>query len=107
MIFENVQKLLFHRFSGQLVPVPGHAVNEEFFPSIEMESFHLVQLKTISSCPLTCYLVEEANPHLAGTSSQAVVESKSIFPKTPLLLAKWLDSMILGVFSTLNDFIIL
>ena len=43
-------------------------------PNVQPES-SLAQLEAITSCPVTSYMGEEANPHLATTSFQGVVES--------------------------------
>ncbi|KAK4825008.1 hypothetical protein QYF61_022954 [Mycteria americana] len=48
----------------------------------------LAQLEAISSCPITCYLGEETDPHLSTTSFQAVVESDKVSPQPPFLQAK-------------------
>ncbi|KAK4829101.1 hypothetical protein QYF61_002052 [Mycteria americana] len=48
----------------------------------------LAQLEAISSCPITCYLGEETNPHLSTTSFQVVVESDEVSPQPPFLQAK-------------------
>ncbi|KAK4816514.1 hypothetical protein QYF61_017614 [Mycteria americana] len=42
---------------------------EEKFPNIQSKP-PLVQLEAISSCPVTCYLGEETDPHLSTTSFQ-------------------------------------
>ncbi|KAK4829036.1 hypothetical protein QYF61_001841 [Mycteria americana] len=44
--------------------------------------------KAISSCPITCYLGEENNPHLSTPSFQVVVESNKVSPQPLLLQAK-------------------
>ncbi|KAK4829728.1 hypothetical protein QYF61_006189 [Mycteria americana] len=48
----------------------------------------LAQLEAISSCPITCYLGEETDPHLSTTSFQVVVESDEVSPQPPFLQAK-------------------
>jgi len=40
----------------------------------------LVQLEVISSCPITCYLGEETDTHLATTTLQVAVESNKVSP---------------------------
>ncbi|KAK4807082.1 hypothetical protein QYF61_018423 [Mycteria americana] len=44
--------------------------SEVKFPNIQSKP-PLVQLEAISSCPITCYLGEETDPHLSTTSFQA------------------------------------
>ncbi|KAK4816180.1 hypothetical protein QYF61_012470 [Mycteria americana] len=61
--------------------------SEVKFPNIQSKP-PLVQLEAISSCPITCYLGEETDPHLATTSCQAVVESDKVSPQPPFLQAK-------------------
>ncbi|KAK4828298.1 hypothetical protein QYF61_024963, partial [Mycteria americana] len=48
----------------------------------------LAQLEAISSCPITCYLGEETDPHLSTTSFQVVEESDEVSPQPPFLQAK-------------------
>jgi len=45
----------------------------------------LEQLEAISSHPITCYLGEETNTHLATASFQVVVERSNVSPQ-PLFL---------------------
>ncbi|KAK4826673.1 LOW QUALITY PROTEIN: hypothetical protein QYF61_010682 [Mycteria americana] len=59
----------------------------EIFPNIQSKPL-LAQLEAISSFPITCYLGEETDPHLATTSFQAVVESDKVSPQPPFLQAK-------------------
>ncbi|KAK4814248.1 hypothetical protein QYF61_012744, partial [Mycteria americana] len=61
--------------------------SEVKFPNIQSKP-PLVQLEAISSCPITCYLGEETNPHLSTTSFQVVVESDKVSPQPPFLQAK-------------------
>ena len=42
----------------------------------------LMQLETISLCPIAFYLGEETDTHLATTSIQVVVECDKVFPET-------------------------
>lgn len=42
-----------------------------------------MQVEAILSCPVICYLGEEADPHLAKTSFQGVVQSSKIPPEPP------------------------
>ncbi|KAK4832354.1 hypothetical protein QYF61_021953, partial [Mycteria americana] len=62
-------------------------LGEEKFPNIQSKP-PLAQLEAISSCPITCYLGEETNPHLSTTSFQVVVESDEVSPQPPFLQAK-------------------
>jgi len=43
----------------------------------------LVQFEAITSHPIASYLEEEADPHLATTSFQVVVESNNVSPVPP------------------------
>ncbi|KAK4826382.1 hypothetical protein QYF61_008053 [Mycteria americana] len=58
------------------------------FPNIQSKP-SLVQLETISSCPITCYLGEETDPHLTTTSFQA---TQSQLPQ-PLLIRLVLQTL--------------
>ncbi|GAB0186314.1 hypothetical protein GRJ2_001096700 [Grus japonensis] len=60
---------------------------EEIVPNIQSKP-PLMQLKTISSHPITCYLGEETNTHLATTSFQVAVETNKVAPQPPFLQAK-------------------
>ncbi|KAK4814535.1 hypothetical protein QYF61_022254 [Mycteria americana] len=60
---------------------------KKIFPNIQSKP-PMVQLEAISSCPITCYLGEETDPHLSTTSFQVVVESNKVSPQPPLLQAK-------------------
>ena len=60
---------------------------EEIFPNIRSKP-PLAQLEAVPSCPITCYLGEETNTHLATTSFQVVVESDKVSPQPPFLQAK-------------------
>ncbi|KAK4826325.1 hypothetical protein QYF61_007410 [Mycteria americana] len=62
-------------------------LGEEKFPNIQSKP-PLAQLEAISSCPITCYLGEETDPHLSTTSFQVVVESDEVSPQPPFLQAK-------------------
>ncbi|KAK4825001.1 hypothetical protein QYF61_022947 [Mycteria americana] len=53
--------------NGQTLSV-SHS-SEVKFPNIQSKS-PLAQLEAISSCPITCYLGEETDPHLTTTSFQ-------------------------------------
>ncbi|KAK4814106.1 LOW QUALITY PROTEIN: hypothetical protein QYF61_008201, partial [Mycteria americana] len=64
-----------------------HPFSKEIFPNIQSKP-PLVQLEAISSRPITCYLGEETDTHLATTSFQVVVESNKVSPQPPFLQAK-------------------
>ncbi|KAK4810173.1 hypothetical protein QYF61_010485 [Mycteria americana] len=76
-----------NHFPGQPVPMLDNPFSEEKFPNIQSKP-PLAQLEAISSCPITCYLGEETDPHLSTTSFQAVVESNKASPQPPFLQAK-------------------
>ncbi|KAK4807027.1 hypothetical protein QYF61_000356 [Mycteria americana] len=76
-----------NHFPGQSVPMLDNPLGEEKFPNIQSKP-PLAQLEAISSCPITCYLGEETDPHLSTTSFQVVVESDEISPQPPFLQAK-------------------
>ncbi|KAK4832004.1 hypothetical protein QYF61_020442 [Mycteria americana] len=59
-----------NHFPGQPVPMLDNPFGEEIFPNIQSKPL-LAQLEAISSCPITCYLGEETDPHLTTTSFQA------------------------------------
>ena len=61
--------------------------SEEIFPNIQSKP-PLVQLEAVSSCPVTCYLGEETDPHLPTTSFQVAVESSKVSPEPPPLQAE-------------------
>ncbi|KAK4831235.1 hypothetical protein QYF61_016333 [Mycteria americana] len=63
-----------NHFPGQPVPMLDNPFSEVKFPNIQSKP-PLAQLEAISSCPITCYLGEETDPHLSTTSFQIVVES--------------------------------
>ncbi|KAK4814757.1 hypothetical protein QYF61_026734 [Mycteria americana] len=58
-----------NHFPGQPVPMLDNPLGEEKFPNIQSKP-PLAQLEAISSCPITCYLGEETDPHLSTTSFQ-------------------------------------
>ncbi|KAK4823482.1 hypothetical protein QYF61_002546 [Mycteria americana] len=62
--------------------------SEVKFPDIQSKP-PLVQLEAISSCPITCYLGEETDPHLSTTSFQA---KQPQFPQ-PLLIRLLLQTL--------------
>ncbi|KAK4820021.1 hypothetical protein QYF61_017694 [Mycteria americana] len=74
-------------FPGQPVPMLDNPFSEVKFPNIQSKP-PLAQLEAISSCPITCYLGEETDPHLSTTSFQAVVESDEVSPQPPFLQAE-------------------
>ncbi|KAK4832559.1 hypothetical protein QYF61_024059 [Mycteria americana] len=53
------------------LPMLHNPFGEEIFPKIQCKPL-LVQLETISSCPMACYLGEETNAHLSTTSFQTL-----------------------------------
>ncbi|KAK4821623.1 hypothetical protein QYF61_026057 [Mycteria americana] len=85
--FKYLQGWRLNHFPGQPVPMLDNPLGEEIFPNIQSKP-PLVQLEAISSCPITCYLGEETDPHLSTTSFQAVVESDEVSPQPPFLQAK-------------------
>ncbi|GAB0204449.1 hypothetical protein GRJ2_002910500 [Grus japonensis] len=60
---------------------------EEIFPDIPSK-LPLVQLETVSSHPLACYLGEETNTHVTTTSFRVVAENEKVSPQPPFLQAK-------------------
>ncbi|KAK4811283.1 hypothetical protein QYF61_023335 [Mycteria americana] len=60
-----------NHFPGQPVPMLDNPFSEVKFPNIQSKP-PLAQLEAISSCPITCYLGEETDPHLSTTSFQCV-----------------------------------
>ncbi|KAK4824802.1 LOW QUALITY PROTEIN: hypothetical protein QYF61_019470 [Mycteria americana] len=54
--------------------MPDNPFSEVKFPNIQSKP-PLVQLEAISSCPITCYLGEETDPHLSTTSCQRAIRS--------------------------------
>ncbi|KAK4810060.1 hypothetical protein QYF61_007224 [Mycteria americana] len=76
-----------NHFPGQPVPMLDNPFSEVKFPNVQSKP-PLAQLEAISSCPVTCYLGEETDPHLYTTPFQVVVESNKISPQPPFLQAK-------------------
>ncbi|KAK4811654.1 hypothetical protein QYF61_022747 [Mycteria americana] len=76
-----------NHFPGQPVPMLDNPFSEVKFPNIQSKP-PLAQLEAISSCPITCDLGEETDPHLSTTSFQAVVESDKVSPQPPFLQAE-------------------
>ncbi|KAK4830578.1 hypothetical protein QYF61_011756 [Mycteria americana] len=87
MSFKYLQGWQLNHFPGQPVPMLDNPFSEVKFPNIQSKP-PLVQLEAISSCPITCYLGEETDPHLSTTSFQVVVESNKVSPQPPFLQAK-------------------
>ncbi|KAK4827199.1 hypothetical protein QYF61_015227, partial [Mycteria americana] len=85
--FKYLQGWRLNHFPGQPVPMLDNPLGEEKFPNIQSKP-PLAQLEAISSCPITCYLGEETNPHLSTTSFQVVEESDKVSPQPPFLQAK-------------------
>ncbi|KAK4815578.1 hypothetical protein QYF61_004095, partial [Mycteria americana] len=85
--FKYLQGWRLNHFPGQPVPMLDNPFSEEKFPNIQSKR-PLAQLEAISSCPITCYLGEETDPHLSTASCQAVVESGKVSPQPPFLQAK-------------------
>ncbi|KAK4818296.1 hypothetical protein QYF61_010438 [Mycteria americana] len=87
MSFKYLQGWQLNHFPGQPVPMLDNLFGEDIFPNTQSKP-PLAQLEAISSCPITCYLGEETNPHLSTTSFQVVVESDKVSPQPPFLQAK-------------------
>ncbi|KAK4810625.1 hypothetical protein QYF61_007362 [Mycteria americana] len=85
--FKYLQGWRLNHFPGQPVPMLDNPLGEEKFPNIQSKP-PLAQLEAISSCPITCYLGEETDPHLSTTSFQVVEESDKVSPQPPFLQAK-------------------
>ncbi|KAK4816266.1 LOW QUALITY PROTEIN: hypothetical protein QYF61_014338 [Mycteria americana] len=85
--FKYLQGWRLNHFPGQPGPVLDNPFSGEKFPNIQSKP-PLVQLEAISSHPITCYLGEEADPHLSTTSFQVVVGSKKVSPQPPFLQPK-------------------
>ncbi|KAK4824096.1 hypothetical protein QYF61_010616 [Mycteria americana] len=77
-----------NHFPGQPVPMLDNPLGEVKFPNIQSKP-PLAQLEAISSCPITCYLGEETDPHLSTTSFQA---KQPLFPQ-PLLIRLVLQTL--------------
>ncbi|KAK4820818.1 hypothetical protein QYF61_007212, partial [Mycteria americana] len=69
--FKYLQGWRLNHFPGQPVPMLDNPFREEKFPNIQSKP-PLAQLEAISSCPITCYLGEETDPHLSTTSFQTL-----------------------------------
>ncbi|KAK4815135.1 hypothetical protein QYF61_017576 [Mycteria americana] len=86
--FKYLQGWRLNHFPGQPVPMLDNPLGEEKFPNIQSKP-PLAQLEAISSCPITCYLGEETDPHLSTTSFQA---KQSQLPQ-PLLIRLLLQTL--------------
>ncbi|KAK4819146.1 hypothetical protein QYF61_025826 [Mycteria americana] len=84
----TVHRWRLNQFPGQPVPMLDNPFGEVKFPNIQSKP-PLAQPETISSCPMTCYLGEETDPHLSTTSSQA---KQPQFPQ-PLLIRLLLQTL--------------
>ncbi|KAK4812332.1 hypothetical protein QYF61_017109 [Mycteria americana] len=80
-------KQMTFKYSQPVLPMLDNPLGEEKFPNIQSKP-PLVQLEAISSCPITCYLGEETDPHLSTTSFQVVEKSDKVSPQPPFLQAK-------------------
>ncbi|KAK4828289.1 hypothetical protein QYF61_024954 [Mycteria americana] len=69
--FKYLQGWRLNHFPGQPVPMLDNPFSEVKFPNIQSKP-PLAQLEAISSHPITCYLGEETDPHLATTSFQTL-----------------------------------
>ncbi|KAK4813420.1 hypothetical protein QYF61_004989 [Mycteria americana] len=85
--FKYFQGWQLNHFPGQPVPMLDNPFSEVKFPNIQSKP-PLAQLEAISSCPITCYLGEETDPHLSTPSFQVVEESNKVSPQPPFLQAK-------------------
>lgn len=85
--------MVTQQLPGQPDLIFHNSSSEEIFPNIQSTTFpslpaFLVQLKAISSYPITCCLGEETDPHPATTSFEVVLETDKVSPEPPLLEAK-------------------
>ncbi|KAK4830945.1 hypothetical protein QYF61_014404 [Mycteria americana] len=85
--FKYLQGWRLNHFTGKPVPMLDNPFSEEKFPNIQSKP-PLVQLEAITSCPISCYLGEETDPHLSTTSFQVAVESNKVSPQPPFLQVK-------------------
>ncbi|KAK4826058.1 hypothetical protein QYF61_004173 [Mycteria americana] len=86
--FKYFQGRRLNHFPGQPVPRLDNPFSEVKFPNIQSKP-PLAQLEAISSCPITCHLGEETDPHLSTTSFQA---KQPQFPQ-PLLISLVLQTL--------------
>lgn len=78
----NTFTLVIPQLSWAACPVPDHPFSEETFPNVQFKLL-LAQLEGIFSCPVTCYLSEEVNPHLTRIFFQVVVDRASASSASP------------------------
>jgi len=71
----------------QPVPMLDNPCSEEIFLRFNL-NLPWCNFEAISFCPITCYLGEETDPHLATTSFQVLVESNKVSPQPTFLQAK-------------------
>lgn len=57
-------------------------LSEEILPDVQPEHLQL-QLEATASHPVSGYLGEEVDPHVATISFQGVVERNKVSPETP------------------------
>lgn len=65
------------QFLGKPIPTPEHYFSEENFPNTQSK-LPLVELETISSCPITCYLGEDTDPPYYNLLSWRCGERKGL-----------------------------
>ena len=82
--FKYLQGWSLNHFPGQPVPMLDNSFGEKIFPNNPSKP-PLVQLEVVSSRPITCYLGEVTNTHLAATSFQVVAGSDKVSPEPPFL----------------------
>ena len=64
--------------------MPDHSFTEDIFLNIQPES-PLPQLEAVPSSPISSYVEEEADVHLATASSQVALQCNKVSPEPPLL----------------------
>lgn len=88
---QNSQGWWLNLFPGQCLRI-GEAFLHPFGEEISIlniESIPLqAQLEAVSSNPVSCYLGEETNIHMATTSFQIVLDSDKVPSETPSLQIK-------------------
>ena len=82
MFFVHLQGWLLHHLPGQPVPAPNHSFWKDICPNTQPEP-PLAQLEAVPSSSITSYVGEEADPRLATTSFQVVVECYKASPEPP------------------------
>lgn len=75
-VFKSLQGWWFHHCPGQPVPVPDHPFHDGIFSAQTSP----VQSEVVSSLPVTHFLGEVNDPHLAELSFQGVLVSKKVPP---------------------------